>query len=168
MLGPLALIQFDAHRDTADSDFLDHGTFVHHAIENGYIDAAHSIQIGIRTYYEHDDPMRVLYRPDVRQMGAAGVADEIRRVTAGRPVYLTFDIDCFDPAFAPGTGTPVVDGLFPGEVFDIIRALKDIEIAGMDVVEVCPAYDPAETTALLAASVVLEFLCGRAAQSAHA
>jgi agmatinase len=157
--GPLALIQFDAHRDTADSDFLDHGTFVHHALKNGYVDPAHSIQIGIRTHYEHLDPMRILYRPDVRQMSAADVAAEIRRVTAGRPVYLTFDIDCFDPAFAPGTGTPVVDGLFPGEVFAIIRALKDFEIAGMDVVEVCSAYDPSETTALLAASVVLELVC---------
>jgi agmatinase len=161
--GPLALIQFDAHRDTADSEYLDHGTFVHHAIKNEFIDPAHSIQVGIRTYYDRDDPMRVLYRPDVRQMGAAEVAAEIKRVTAGRPAYLSFDIDCFDPAFAPGTGTPVVDGLFPGEVFDIIRGLKGIEIAGMDVVEVCPAYDPAEATALLAASVVLEFLCGRAA-----
>jgi agmatinase len=161
--GPLALVQFDAHRDTADSEFLDHGTFVHHAVKNGFVDPAHSIQIGIRTHYEHHDPMRILYRPDLRRMGAADVAAEIKRVTAGRPAYLTFDIDCFDPAFAPGTGTPVVDGLLPGEVFDILRAIKDIEIAGMDVVEVCPPYDAAETTALLAASVVLELLCGQVA-----
>jgi agmatinase len=157
--GPLALVQFDAHRDTADSGFLDHGTFVHHAIQNGYVDPQHSIQIGIRTYYEHDDPMRILYRPDVRDMKADCVAEEIKRVTAGQPVYLTFDIDCFDPAFAPGTGTPVVDGLFPGEAIGIIRQLRDIEITGMDVVEVAPPYDPTETTALLAASVMLELFC---------
>ena len=159
--GPLALIQFDAHRDTADSDFLDHGTFVHHAIKDGTVDPAHSIQIGIRTFYDHDDPMRVVYRPDVRTMGAAAVVAEIERVVGDRPAYLTFDVDCFDPSFAPGTGTPVVDGLFPGEVFDMIRALTTLNIVGMDVVEVAPPYDVAENTALLAASVVLEFLCGR-------
>jgi agmatinase len=159
--GPLALIQFDAHRDTAASEFLDHGTFVHHAVKNGYIDPARSIQIGIRTYYEHGDPMRVIYRPDVRTLGAAGVVADIKRTVGAGPAYLTFDIDCLDPAFAPGTGTPVVDGLFPGEVFDMIRALGGVNIVGMDVVEVAPPYDVAENTALLAASVALEFLCGR-------
>ena len=159
--GPLALIQFDAHRDTADSHYLDHGTFVHHAIEQGFIDPGHSIQIGIRTFYDHNDPMRVLYRPDVRTMGAAGVVEEIKRVVGDNPAYLTFDVDCFDPAFAPGTGTPVVDGLFPGEVFDMIRALSKVNVIGMDVVEVAPPYDVSDNTALLAASVVLEFLCGR-------
>ena len=159
--GPLALIQFDAHRDTARSEFLDHGTFLHHAVTDGFVDPAHAIQIGIRTHYDHSDPMRVLYRPDVRAMGSAAVAAEIRRVASGRACYLTFDIDCFDPAFAPGTGTPVVDGLHPHEAIDVIRLLGDVNIVGMDVVEVAPPYDVSENTALLAASVALEFLCGR-------
>ena len=159
--GPLALIQFDAHRDTARSEFLDHGTFLHHAVTDGFVNPARSIQIGIRTHYDHSDPMRVLYRPDVRAMGSAAVAAEIRRVASGRACYLTFDIDCFDPAFAPGTGTPVVDGLHPHEAIDVIRLLGDVNIVGMDVVEVAPPYDVSENTALLAASVALEFLCGR-------
>jgi agmatinase len=78
------------------------------------------------------------------------------------PCYLTFDIDCVDPAYAPGTGTPVVDGLTPHEVFDTIRALSKVDIVGMDLVEVSPPYDPTEVTALFAASVILEHLCERA------
>lgn len=159
--GPLALVHFDAHRDTADSPYLDHGTFVHHAMRDGLIDPARSIQIGIRTQYDHTDPITVLYRPWVRHNGVQAVIDEITRVTAGAPAYLTFDIDSMDPAFAPGTGTPVSDGLTPGEVFDILRGLKDspVRFVGMDLVEVAPAYDSAEITALLGATLIQEFLC---------
>ncbi len=164
--GPLTLIQFDAHRDTQASDFLDHGTFVHHAMQEGLIDPARSIQIGIRTWYEHDDPITVLYRPWVRENGVAALAEKIRETIGDGPAYLTFDIDCIDPAFAPGTGTPVVDGLLPHEAIDTIRALRGANIVGMDVVEVSPPYDPSEITALLGASVVLEHLCAVAADRA--
>lgn len=157
--GPLGLIQFDAHRDTAVSPHLDHGTFVHFAMEEGLIDPARSIQIGIRTHYDHDDAITVLYRPWVRAHGVAALVAEIERVTGDGPCYLTFDIDCVDPAFAPGTGTPVVDGLTPPEVFETIRALTRPDIVGMDVVEVAPPYDHAEVTALFGASVILEHLC---------
>ncbi len=157
--GPLALIQFDAHRDTAPGDWVDHGSFVTHAMREGLIVAEASIQIGIRTAYALDDPITVLHRPVVRTLGVAGVAARIRAVVGNRPAYLTFDIDAFDPAFAPGTGTPVVDGLLPHEGIDVVRALAGLDIVGMDVVEVAPPYDPAETTALLAASVILEHLC---------
>ncbi len=157
--GPMALIHFDAHRDTADSQYLDHGSFVHHAIKDGLIDPVHSIQIGIRTEYDHEDPMTVLYRPWVREHGVGVLVKEIERVVADKPCYMSFDIDVVDPAFAPGTGTPVVDGLTPGEVFDTIRALKRPNIIGMDMMEVSPPYDPAETTALFGASVILEHLC---------
>lgn len=160
--GPLALIQFDAHRDTMKSTFLDHGSFVHFAMQEGLIVAEKSIQIGIRTFYDLDDPITVLHRPWLRQHGLAALVAEIERVTDGMPCYLTFDIDCIDPAFAPGTGTPVVDGLLPHEAIDTIRALARVNIVGMDVVEVAPPYDPSETTALMAASVVLEHLCARA------
>ena len=162
--GPLALIQFDAHRDTAKSKFLDHGSFVRYAMNEGLIDPARSIQIGIRTHYDLDDPIRVLHRPWVREHGVAAVVAEIERVTDGMPCYLTFDIDSVDPAYAPGTGTPVVDGLTPGEVFDTIRALTAPNIVGMDVVEVSPPYDPTETTALFGASVILEHLCAVASK----
>ncbi|MFZ1774555.1 MAG: agmatinase [Rhizobiaceae bacterium] len=160
--GPLGIIQFDAHRDTAVSEHLDHGTFLHHAVKDGFVDPARSIQIGIRTHYTHDDAMTVLYRPWLRNRCATDLAAEIRRVVGGKPAYLSFDIDCIDPAFAPGTGTPVVDGLHPHEAIDCIRALALPNIVGMDVVEVSPPHDPAETTALLAASVALEHLCAMA------
>ncbi|WP_274626249.1 agmatinase [Arvimicrobium flavum] len=160
--GPLALIQFDAHRDTMKSSFLDHGSYVRFAMDEGLIDPAKSIQVGIRTFYDLDDPIIVLHRPWVRQHGIAALVAEIERVTDGMPCYLTFDIDCIDPAFAPGTGTPVVDGLLPHEAIDTIRALTNVNIVGMDVVEVAPPYDPTETTALLGASVILEHLCARA------
>lgn len=160
--GPLALIQFDAHRDTMESSFLDHGSFVHFAMKEGLIDPERSIQIGIRTFYPHDDPIRVLHRPWLREHGVKALVAEIERVVGDMPCYMTFDIDCVDPAFAPGTGTPVVDGLTPGEVFDTIRALTRPNIVGMDLVEVAPPYDPTETTALFGASVILEHLCARA------
>ncbi len=161
--GPLALIQFDAHRDTADSPHLDHGSFVHFAMKEGLIAPERSIQIGIRTWYEHDDPITVLHRPWVREHGVAALVAKIEQVVGDAPAYLTFDIDCIDPAFAPGTGTPVVDGLLPHEAIDAIRALRRTNIVGMDVVEVSPPYDPSETTALLGASVILEHLCAVAA-----
>ncbi|MES0884969.1 agmatinase [Roseibium sp. SCP14] len=157
--GPMAYIQFDAHRDTADSSFLDHGSFVHYAMKEGLIEPKRSIQIGIRTHYSHEDDITVLYRPWVREHGISALAAEIRRVVGDGPVYMSCDIDAFDPAFAPGTGTPVVDGLQPNEVIDTIRALSTTNIVGMDVVEVAPAYDHSERTALLGASVILEHLC---------
>ena len=160
--GPLALIQFDAHRDTARSSFLDHGSFVRFAMDEGIIDPARSIQIGVRTQYDLDHPITVLHRPWLHKHGVAALVEEIGRVTDGAPCYLTFDIDAVDPAYAPGTGTPVVAGLTPDEVFETIRALTRPNIVGMDVVEVSPPYDPTETTALFGASVILEHLCARA------
>lgn len=157
--GPLAYIQFDAHRDTADSDWLDHGSFVHHAMKEGLIDPKRSVQIGIRTWYTHEDDITVLYRPWVRQNGVPALIEKIREVVGDGPVYMSCDIDGFDPAYAPGTGTPVVDGLTPYEVINTIRALAGVNIVGMDVVEVAPAYDHSERTALLGASVILEHLC---------
>ncbi len=157
--GPMAMIHFDAHRDTADSKYLDHGSFVYHAMQENLIDPEHSIQIAIRTEYDHDDPITVLYRPWVRENGPAALVKEIERVVGDKPCYLTFDIDAVDPAFAPGTGTPVVDGMTPGEVFDTIRALTKPNIIGIDVMEVSPPYDPTEITSLFGASVILEHLC---------
>ena len=161
--GPVALIQFDAHRDTKDSEWLDHGSFVHFAMKEGLIDPERSIQIGIRTWYEHADPMTVLYRPWVRENGVDALVAEIERVVGDAPAYLTFDIDAIDPAYAPGTGTPVVDGLLPWEAVGAIRALRKVNVVGMDLVEVAPPYDPSETTALLGAALILEHLCAVAA-----
>ena len=161
--GPLALVQFDAHRDTQVSDHLDHGTFVHHAMRDGLIDPERSIQVGIRTFYDDDDAITVLYRDWLHDHGWRDIAARIREVTGGGPAYLTIDIDGFDPAFAPGTGTPVVDGLTPGDVIAVLRDTADMDFVGMDLVEVAPPYDPAGATALLGASLVMEYICARAA-----
>ncbi len=162
--GPLALIQFDAHRDTQKSDYFDHGTFVYHAMKEGLIDPEHSIQIGIRTHYEHDDPIHILYRDWLHIHGWQGALAKIQEIVGDRKAYLTIDIDSLDPAFAPGTGTPVVDGLHPNDIISILRNTVDMNFVGMDLVEVAPPYDWADVTSLLGASLILEFLCARAAQ----
>ena len=164
--GPLSLVHFDAHRDVERDDGrrIDHGTMFSRAISENAIDPARSIQIGIRTTF-HDERthgMTILYADQVHAMTASDVANEVRRVTADRPCYLTFDIDCLDPAFAPGTGTPVPGGLSSFQALSILRELKKINFVGMDVVEVSPPYDPDGSTALAAAAVVLEYLCLRA------
>jgi len=161
--GPLALVQFDAHRDTQKNEHLDHGTFVYHAIKEGLIDPARSIQIGIRTFYDDDDEMTVLYRDWLHENGWKAALQRIKEVIGTGPTYLTIDIDSIDPAFAPGTGTPVVDGMLPNDIIQILRQTTDVNFVGMDLVEVAPAYDPAGITALLGASLIMEYICARAA-----
>lgn len=161
--GPLGLVQFDAHRDTQASAYLDHGTFVHHAMREGLIDPTRSIQVGVRTFYDDEDAITVLYRDWLHEHGWRAAADRIRAVVGGGPAYLTIDIDGVDPAYAPGTGTPVVDGLHPNDIIAFLRASADLNFVGMDLMEVAPPYDPAGITALLGASLVLEYICARAA-----
>ena len=158
--GPLALVHFDAHCDTTKTEpgALSHGTMFYHAAREGLVDPARSIQIGIRTFYEETYGFTVLEAPWVHEQGAAAAADEIRRVVGDTRAYLSFDIDCLDPAFAPGTGTPVPGGLSTAQALAILRGLGGIDFAGMDIVEVAPAYDHAEVTALAAASLAYEYL----------
>ena len=159
--GPLALIQFDAHTDTWKDEGrrLDHGTMFFHAAREGLIDPSASIQVGIRT--TNDDPMgfEVFDAIRVHEEGWRAAADAIRARVGDRPAYVTFDIDCLDPSQAPGTGTPVVGGLFAHQALAILRALHRLNVVGMDVVEVAPAYDVSEITALAGATVALELLC---------
>ena len=91
-------------------------------------------------------------------MGAAAVIDKVRSVVGDKPVYLTFDIDCLDPSYAPGTGTPVCGGLTTHQAIEILRGLAGINLVGMDMVEVAPAYDVGEITALAAATLAMEVL----------
>jgi agmatinase len=159
---PLALIHFDAHCDTwADdtTESLNHGTMFYKAVKEGLVDVAHSVQVGIRTWNDDFLGLRVLGADAVHAQGTAAIAQTILDVVDGRPAYLTFDIDCLDPAFAPGTGTPVAGGLSSAQAFDILRRLVPVDIVGMDVVEVAPAYDHAEITALAGAHIAAEMLC---------
>jgi len=159
--GPMALVHFDAHVDTwsDDGQRLDHGSMFLRAKNDGIIDANRSVQIGIRSFSESDHGFTILDAPSVHRDGAAKVIEKIREIVGSAPSYLTFDIDCLDPAFAPGTGTPVVGGLTTAQALEIIRGIGDINFVGMDLVEVAPAYDHAEITAIAAATIVHDFIC---------
>lgn len=159
--GPVALLHFDAHPDTWDDDGrrLDHGSMFLRAKTEGLIDVARSCQVGIRTHNDSDHGFEVLTAPWVHRHGADATIAAIRgRVGTGK-VYLTFDIDCLDPAFAPGTGTPVPGGLSTAQALEIVRGLSGLNLVGADVVEVSPPYDVSEITALAAATVAHDILC---------
>ncbi|WP_117194091.1 agmatinase [Rhizobium terrae] len=158
--GPMALVQFDAHQDTwlDDDGRIDHGSFVARAVRAGLIDPAHSIQVGIRTHAPEDFGLRLLYGHQVEEMTAAEIAGLILDHTGGRPAYLTFDIDCLDPAFAPGTGTPVAGGPSSAKILSVLRKLGGLDVRGADVVEVAPAYDHADITAIAGATVAMYML----------
>jgi agmatinase len=174
--GPLALVQFDAHGDTWDEYFgqrFFHGTTFKRALEEGLIDPTASVQAGLRgSLYGADDlesaraaGFAVLPCEQLRTLGPGGCASLIAGRVGRRPVFLSFDIDVLDPAFAPGTGTPEVGGLSTAEALAFLRALRGIDLAGADVVEVSPSYDgPGQQTALAAANVAYELLSLRAAQ----
>ena len=166
--GPVSLIHFDAHTDTEPIEGVyNHGSMFRKALEEGLIDPAHSVQIGIRTEYEYDDhPFTVLNASRVNADPVEQTGEEIRRIVAETPAYLTFDIDCLDPAYAPGTGTPVPGGLTTDRALGILRELVGCKLIGMDVVEVAPAYDHSEITALAAATIAIEMLYVVAAKPA--
>ncbi|ATC59674.1 agmatinase [Vibrio anguillarum] len=158
--GEMALIHFDAHTDTyANGSAYDHGTMFYHAPKEGLISAKHSVQVGIRTEYKQEGHgFNVINAMQANDMSVEEIVANIRQTIGDKPVYLTFDIDCLDPAFAPGTGTPVCGGLNSDKVLKIIRALAGINLVGMDVVEVSPPYDQSELTALAGATIALELL----------
>lgn len=162
--GPLALVHFDAHQDTWDDDGerIDHGSFVARAVREGVIDAPRSIQIGIRTQAPEDFGIRILHGHQVEDMSAQAIADAIIDHVGSVPCYLTFDIDCLDPAFAPGTGTPVAGGPSSAKILSVLRKLGGLDIRGSDVVEVAPAYDHADITAIAGATVAMYMLGLRA------
>lgn len=165
--GPLSLVHFDAHRDVEPDDGgrIDHGTMFNYAVKEGLIDPRASVQIGIRTVFtgERTYGFRIVYADEVHDSSPAAVADIVKQVTGGNKAYLTFDIDCLDPSAAPGTGTPIPGGLTYHQAASIIRRLMGIHFIAMDVVEVSPPYDHAEITSLAAASLVMEYLCLKAA-----
>src|SRR5574344_426905 len=157
--GKMSLIHFDAHADTySNGSEFDHGTMFYHAKKEGLIDEKKSVQIGIRTEFDKNDGFLVLDGAKANDMTVEEISLEIHKRVGGGKCYLTFDIDCLDPAYAPGTGTPVCGGMTTDKVLKILRALKDLSIVGMDVVEVSPAYDHADITALAGATIALEML----------
>ena len=168
--GPVAVIDFDSHTDAWDSYFgekFNHGTWMRRAIEEGLVDVGRSIEVGLRgPLYEPADwtglrdelGLEFLTTEDVLRMGPDATAARIRERVGAAPAFITFDIDVVDPAFAPGTGTPEPGGPSAHDALTIVRGLTGIDSVGFDVVEVIPAYDPAEQTAFLAANLAYEML----------
>ncbi|MGN1280779.1 MAG: agmatinase [Succinivibrio sp.] len=157
--GKMSLIHFDAHADTySNGSAYDHGTMFYHAPIEGLIDPSKSVQIGIRTEFDSKDGFMVLDGARANDMSVEMISKAIHERVGDGPCYLTFDIDCLDPAYAPGTGTPVMGGLSSDKILKILRSLKDLNIVGQDVVEVAPAYDHADITSLAAATIALELL----------
>ncbi|MDQ0891779.1 agmatinase [Paenibacillus sp. V4I9] len=167
--GPLALLQFDSHCDTWDTYFgqkYTHGTPFRRAVEEGLIDTAHSIQIGIRGSLNHPNDVQdakdlgfqVVTTEELVEMGTDKIVSMIRERVQDRPVFMTFDIDFIDPAFAPGTGTPEVGGVMSREALAILRRLNEIRFIGFDLVETLPAYDHDQITSALAANLIFEMI----------
>ncbi len=159
--GQLAMIHFDAHTDTYEDEgsTYNHGCMFYRAPREGIIDADKTIQIGIRTQYtKSKHEFEVISAAEANDMNVDAITDRIRQRVGDTPCYLTFDIDCLDPSYAPGTGTPVIGGLTSDRALKLIRGLQGINLVGMDVVEVAPSYDHAEITSLAAATLGLEML----------
>jgi agmatinase len=168
--GPVAVIMFDSHTDAWDTHFGEkytHGTWMRRAIEEGLVDTAHSIEIGLRgqLYDSADwtvltDELGLDYVPcrDLLRAGVDAVTARIRDRVGDRLAFISFDIDVVDPAFAPGTGTPEAGGISSAQALELIRGLHGIDFVGFDVVEVIPAYDPAGVTATLSANLAFEMI----------
>lgn len=170
VFGPVALIHFDSHSDTWDSYFdkkYNHGTPIRRAIEEGCIEVEHSIQIGLRgplycpgdLQDAVDMGLEVMTTRDIRRIGIDKAIERIRERVKDTPVFVTFDIDFLDPAYAPGTGTPEIGGFTTWEALEMVRnSLKGLNFVGFDLVEVLPAYDSGQITAFAAAGIIYEFI----------
>lgn len=177
--GPLALIHFDAHCDTWTDHFGEpsgHGTWTYEALQEGLASAEHTVQIGLRSSgeraareYVQDQGGLIFTARSLRGLDGAGLQPvwaQIKQRLGNRPCYLTLDIDCLDPAFAPGTGTPEPGGMTSSQVLTLLEELSTLNLIGMDCVEVAPAYDHAELTSSAAATLVWTYLCGQLAKRA--
>ena len=157
---PLSVLHFDAHSDTWEdkNNRIDHGTMFWWATKQGLIDPATSVQIGLRTQNPDTLGFNVIDGPAVQSQSIEATVAATREHLGNTPVYVTFDIDCLDPSYAPGTGTPVCGGLTSHQAMSILRGLQGINVIGMDIVEVAPAYDVGEITALAASHLAMEML----------
>jgi agmatinase len=167
--GPVAVLHFDAHLDTWDTYFGEpytHGTPFRRASEEGLIDLAHSIHIGIRgPLYDRVDladterlGFSTIHCVEIEDLGIAGTVARMRERLGEAPVYVSIDIDVLDPAHAPATGTPEAGGMTSRELLGVIRGLAGLQVVSADIVEVAPAYDHAEITGIAASHVAYELL----------
>ncbi|MHA2393310.1 MAG: agmatinase [Promethearchaeota archaeon] len=167
--GPVALIQFDSHTDTGDQRFgrkYTHGTPFRRAIEEGLLLVEHSMQLGIRgSVYDQNSlndsrnlGFDLITTMEIQEQGINALLKRVKDRVGDAKVFVSFDIDFVDPAYAPGTGTPEVGGLTSSEALRIVRGLEGLNFIGFDLVEVLPQYDPSHVTALLASNIVYEFM----------
>jgi agmatinase len=160
--GPLSLLQFDAHSDTWEDNTparVDHGTIIYKAVKEGLIDGETSVQVGIRIANDLTLGITRIDAREVHESGPAATAQKIKSILGGGKCYLTFDIDGLDPAYAPGTGTPVWGGLTTAQAAIILRDIAGINMVGGDVVEVSPPFDHSNMTAVAGAHVAYELIC---------
>lgn len=154
--GKIAIVHFDSHQDSLTSDNGDaifHGSFAHDLASEGTVDASRSTQVFIRTDMPNECGYNIVYAREALKLSPEEVAERIKRNAGDAPVYITFDIDALDPAFAPGTGTPVPGGPSMAFVREVLINLNGLNVVGGDVVEVAPTFDHAELTALAAATI---------------
>ncbi|KAM6173187.1 guanidino acid hydrolase, mitochondrial [Erethizon dorsatum] len=168
--GPVGLLHVDAHTDTTDKalgEKLYHGTTFRRCVDEGLLDCKRVVQIGIRGssatldpyHYNRSQGFRVVLAEDCWLKSLVPLMAEVRQQMGGKPLYISFDIDALDPAYAPGTGTPEIAGLTPSQALEIIRGCQGLNVVGCDLVEVSPQYDISGNTALLAANLLFEMLC---------
>lgn len=177
--GPVAVVAFDAHEDCAEQIMglrYSHGTWLRRAIEEGLVDVAHSIAVGLRgptggpadrTLLRDELGLDYLTIEDVAELGAAAAGARIRARVGSAPTFVSFDVDVLDPACAPGTGTPEIGGATTREAQAMVRALAGATVVGFDVMEVIPAYDHGELTASAAAGIAYELLCATGLRGAR-
>jgi agmatinase len=160
--GPMSLLQFDAHSDTwvdDDPDRIDHGTMFYKAVKMGLVDPARSVQVGIRTVNPDTLGVNIIDAREVHEAGPVATVQKIKSILGDNPTYLSFDIDGLDPAYAPGTGTPVWGGLTSAQASIMLRDLAGINIKGGDIVEVSPPFDTTGATAIAGAHIAMEIIC---------
>lgn len=168
--GPVGIFQIDSHADTLDQmcgTKVNHATFMRRGVEEGLIDPARVVQIGLRgsrftandIQWGVDNGFTCITFDDYEEMGRAAVVDEVQKVLAGGPVYATIDIDGLDPSHCPGTPVPEIGGITPRDAQILVRALSGMDVIGADISEVAPCYDPAGITCITAANLMFELLC---------
>lgn len=156
--GKLSLIHFDAHTDTHGGPVLNHGSMFIYAANEGLIDPKSSVQIGIRTIIPEGDQFTVLTSHDCIEMGSKAIIKKVKEIVGDRLCYISLDVDGMDPAYAPGTGTPVPGGITSAMQREILWGLCGLNAVGGDVVEVSPPYDPSHITGILGATVAMDIL----------
>lgn len=173
--GRISLVQFDAHQDTwplthdhSGKPRVDHGSFVTAAVDAGIIDPATSIQIGIRTHAPEEFGIEIIHGNEIEDLSSIEIAKRIQTRVGNTNAYLTFDIDCLDVAFAPGTGTPVSGGPSSAKILAVLHRLRNVPFIGADVVEVSPPYDHADITAIAGSTVAMYVLGLLAEKAEHA